>query len=802
MIIYKIRRFALIAIVLSAILASIVGLITWQSLPRSNGTVFLPEAIDAMTIKRDDHGVPFIRANNEGDAYFALGYVHAQDRLFQMDFMRRLGAGKISEVLGARGLGSDRFMRTLGLYRHAKANLSFLDEETIYLLERYTAGINAWMENRTKPLPPEFQMLQYTPEPWVPADSLIWQKLMTLSLAGNWREELLRSELLQVLSPEQILDLWPDSALEDITTFSSAQTIPSNVTQELGAAIDTYAPPTLASNVWALDGQHTVSGKPLLASDPHLGFQAPLVWYLAHMSWPGGTRVGATTPGVPLFMIGHNGSIAWGVTTTHADLQDLFIERLTEDDQYHTPEGPMSFEQRTEVIKVRFKDPVLLNVRLSRHGPVVSDLSSVSQPLPDSNSSNRTVLALAATVLRDDDRSASGIDRLSRAKNVDEARNALALFEQPQLNFVYADVLGGIGYTAAAKVPVRREGNGTVPVPGDTGVFDWDGWIPYENLPHIIRPESGRLVNANNRPMPAWYPYLLAASFPEDYRAERINERLDDLNGTKASMEDMRKIQLDTQSTMAKDLLPLLLSKATPKSPAGQDALTRLAGWDGTMDRNRPEPLLFLTWSREVKRALLKDELGPTYQAFNGGRIRLLKSILTNQRHWCDDIKTLALESCSHAVSEALDAAAVWLAERPETQGLPMGSWRWGLFHKAHFGHTLFGLLPGLANLTSVELETDGSDHTVNRGGFRSDRGLFPFRHGHGAGLRAIFDLDHLDRSLFIIALGQSGHPASKNYSNLATIWRNGGMFTLPFSGPEQSNHTLTLQPLSKSLKN
>lgn len=790
------KRITLTLFALAVLIGLTAAWVTWRSLPVVEGTITLNGPRAAIEIKRDQYGIPSINAGSEGDAYFALGYVHAQDRLFQMEFMRRLGAGRLAEVLGAQALGSDRFMRTLGLYRFAQTNLDVLDAATVAALERYAGGVNAWLETRDRPLPPEFQLLQYTPEPWAPADSLVWQKLMSLSLAGNWRDELLRSDLLQHLTPGRVAQLWPDALPDEPTTVAIArQGLPPGLAQGLIEAIDTYAPPTLASNVWAIDGQHTASGKPLLASDPHLGFQAPIVWYLARLEWPGQVRAGATAPGVPFHVIGHNGKVAWGMTTTHADLQDLFIERLTADGCYAIPTGPAAFEEREEVLKVRFGDPVTMTVRSTRHGPVVSDLTAFGR----SDEEEGTVLALAATMLRDDDRTTSGIDRLSRAQTVEDARAALELFEGPQQNFIYADTDGGIGYSAPALVPMRRNGNGTVPVPGDTGVYDWQGWVPYDELPHSLRPASGRLVNANNRPMPLDYPHLIAATFPEGYRADRIGQRLDELVGSGATVDDMAAIQGDSRSAMAADLLPLLLPLAAPDSGPGQQALTLLSAWDGTMDRNRPEPLIFLAWLDKIKRALLADDLGPVFGSFRGARIRLIKSILTGRQTWCDDTTSQAMEFCAQVVSRALDETMVWLSDRPETSGDDPAGWRWGSFHRARFSHPLFGLIPGLEALTTVEIETDGGDHTVNRGGYRSARGRAPFRHSHGAGLRAVFDLADLDRSRFIIAVGQSGHPASAHYDDLNRLWRDGSTLAIPANGSRNSAATLVLEPLPKT---
>lgn len=768
--------------------------LTDRSLPKTTGAQPLPGLSTSIDIRRDENGIPYIRAITEGDAYFALGYVHAQDRLFQMDFMRRLGSGRLSEVLGQQGLGSDKFMRTLGIYRHAQENLKVLDSDTLVVLQRYADGVNAWLEARETPLPPEFQVLNYTPGPWQPADSLVWQKLMSLSLAGNWRDELLRENLLQTLPESRVSELWPDLQTSAPTTLSSAiEQIPIELSQSLINSIDRHAPPTLASNIWVLDGQHTHSGKPLLASDPHLGYQTPLIWYLARLEWPGEIRVGATTPGFPFTVIGHNGRTAWGMTTTHADLQDIFVEKVTEDGSYLTPTGEAAFVTRDEIINIRFNDPLTLTVRSSRHGPVVSDLPAFS----GANPGPETVLTLSATMLRDDDGSANAILDVGQSRTVDDIKQALSLFEGPQQNFMYADTAGGIGFSAAAYVPIRKNGNGTLPVPGWTGSYDWTGRVPYEELPHSLRPDSGRLVNANNRPVPPDYPHLIAASFPAGYRAERIEQRLDALTPASATPDEMMSIQVDFVSAMAQDLLPILLSLTTPASPREQQVLDLLKSWDGSMNRDTPEPLLFLTWMDFVKEDLLADDLGALYASFRGNNALLIQTILTTKQHWCDVASTMVVEECHHVVSGALGASLQWLTERSETEGDNPSTWRWGTFHRASFAHPLFGLIPGIADLTTVEIESDGSDHTVNRGGYRSARGRSPFINTHGAGLRSVFDLSNLDQSQFMIAVGQSGHPLSPHYDDLNRAWRDGESLQIRTFDSIPSTDALRLEPLA-----
>ncbi|MEQ9111446.1 MAG: penicillin acylase family protein [Rhodospirillaceae bacterium] len=799
------KRITLLFICLVVLVIGSASWLTWQSLPRVSGDITLPGPEANIDITRDHNGIPYIQAQNEGDAYFAVGYVHAQDRLFQMEFMRRLGAGRLAEILGKQALGSDQFMRTLGLYGYAEQNVTALSPETRMVLERYAAGVNAWLATRQQPLPPEFQLLQFTPEPWRPADSMVWQKLMSLSLAGNWRDELLRAKLLKLLPPQRVAELWPDLVAGSPTTLAAHDFNPAQVAGTLIELIDAYAPPTLASNIWALSGEHTNSGKPLLASDPHLGYQAPIIWYLARLEWPGQfrgelgseVRSGATTPGVPFTIIGHNMYTAWGMTTTHADLQDLFIEKLTADGGYETPSGSAMFEERTEVINVRFSDPVTLRVRRTRHGPVVSDLAAFQ----NGDSPQDTVLALAATMLRDDDRTANAVYDMSKSRSVGDTKEALSQFEGPQQNFMYADRFGGIGFSAPALVPIRASGDGTVPVPGWSGEYDWQGWVPYEELPHSMNPASGRLVNANNRPVPEDYPYLIAASFPAGYRAERIDWRLNELAQKQAKWQDMLSIQTDAVSTAVHDILPRLLNVTRSENQTTNAVLTALHAWDGAMDRARPEPLIFLSWIDFLKEGLLKDDLGEAYASLRGVNPVLLRNILTGQSNWCDNVLSAPKEDCGQIASQALEKALKWLSERDETTGADPLTWRWGDFHRAQFAHPLFGMVPGLSALTTVEIEADGSDNTVNRGGYRSARGRAPFLNTHGAGLRAIFDLENLDQSRFITAVGQSGHPASPHYDDLNESWRDGGMLTLPPAHTLTNAEKLTLLPLAKAIE-
>ena len=494
-----------------------------SSLPQVEGRVTVQGLNAPVTIARDADGVPLITASDDADAAFGLGFAHAQDRLFQMETMRRYGAGRLAEIFGTRSVGIDTQMRVLGLYRLAEASFSHLSAPMRRTLEAYAAGVNAFLATRRGALPPEFQLLRLTPEPWRPADSLVWGKMMDLELTGNYRGELLRARLARSLSPEQLAFLYPNYPKEAPTTLAELAAIYRRLPLDpLYAGLAPEIGPTYASNNWVVDGAHSASGKPLLANDPHLGFSAPGVWYLARLKTPEREIAGGTAPGVPLVVIGHNDRIAWGFTTTASDVADLFIEKLDPNDpgRYLTPEGSAPFEIRKETIAVRDAAPIALTIRSTRHGPVLSDM------LPAGTVETGYVLALAATFLTDDDPSAEALWSASRASNWNEFREAFKRFVAPQQNIVFADTSGEIGFIAPGRIPIRRNGNGWLPMPGWTGEYDWTGFIPFAELPQGSNPASGRFVSANNKIVPDTYPYFLSRDWDLPNRAERINELL------------------------------------------------------------------------------------------------------------------------------------------------------------------------------------------------------------------------------------------------------------------------------------
>lgn len=741
------------------------------SLPDLSGTVTVSGIGQDVEVIYDANGIPHIRAATTRDAYFALGYIHAGDRMFQMDFMRRLAAGRLSEVVGKATYGLDATMRTLGLNRLAEESFRRMPERARSALDAYAAGVNAWLETRAGAPPPEFVALRYEPESWKPSDSLLWGRLMALRLAGNWRTEALRAALATRLSPDQIEDLWPTE--EDPPPPTVSATAFDVRFAGLLQAVPDYLRQISASNSWAIAGSLTTSGKPLLANDPHLGYQAPGLWYLAQISAPGLEIAGATVAGVPFHILGRTDRFAWGFTTTESDTQDLFVERLTkgQEDSYDTPAGPRRFEQRTETIRIKGADPVDLIVRSTRHGPVISDLDKrIGGSL-----ANDQVVALSAMALRPDDMTPLAILDMNRARNWDEFRKALRDFHAPQQNISFADTDGNIAFFAPARVPVRAAGDGSVPVPGWSGEYDWTGEIPFEQLPQSFNPASGRIVSANHRIVSKDYPWYLTRDWADPYRARRIYDRLE--SDGKQTPEKMASLQTDIHSGSAKDLLPLLLGLLKPSGYLDNAAAETLREWDHEMAREATAPLIYMAWLAEVNRGLYADELGPLFDDYFGLHPRVVERMLQDRTSWCDDISTPEAETCSEIVTAAMERA---LGDLKRRYGADMAGWKWGEAHHALFRHPVLGRIPVIRRIADIRIEAPGGFDTVDRAQNRPDDRSAPFAAVHGPGYRAIYDLADLANSRFSIATGESGNPLSPRYDNLTEPWRDGLYIAIP----------------------
>lgn len=772
-------------------LIAVAGLLLWYLRavePQVAGTVTLPGFERPVQIVRDREGVPHIFAASEADAVAALGFAHAQDRLWQMEMNRRIADGRLAEIVGAPGLETDRFLRTIGIRRAAEAIFTNLETETRVFLAAYARGVNAYLTTRSSPLPPEFQILRApAPEPWSPIDSIGWSLMMALDLGANLNAELTRMRLAQSGLPMARIgeflppypgESWP--ALPDYVALYRSLKPQAARTGQLMRAFD-LGLEGVGSNNWVVSGARSETGKPLLANDPHLGLSAPALWYFARLTSPAGTVIGATLPGVPGVVLGRNEHIAWGFTNTGPDVQDLFIEQVDPADpsRYRTPDGWATFETVREVIRVKGAPDEVLTVRISRHGPIISDGASrgATSAVPEGHA-----LALQWTALSPDNLTVQAFARLNRARNWNEFLAAARHYDAPQQNMVYADVAGNIGFIAAGRVPIRKPENdlkGLFPTPGWDARYDWAGYVPFEELPQEFNPARGFRITANERITPEGYPHHITSEWATPHRADRIAELLDARE--KHSVDSFRMLQADHRSNAVREMLPLLV-EAHRKAEAGRgrvmpdqvrDVIGALAAFDGTMATDRPEPLVATAWVRELTRLVYADELGPDlFAAYWDQRQVFMMSVLSGRNGaeaWCGNARQApAGGDCNALVSRALDLALEDLGKR---YGADWRNWRWGVAHDARSEHRPFARVPALARIFDVRVPVPGDTYTVNVNRHTIRNAAEPFVSRHAASLRAIYDMADPERSLFIHSTGQSGLPTSRFYRNLAERW-------------------------------
>jgi penicillin G amidase len=751
------RRLVAAAVtVLLLAVAAVAGAI-WLSLPGGDLTAAIPGLAGPVRVTLDDDGIPRVMAQNELDAAAALGFLHARERLFEMELMRRSASGELAELFGKAALPMDRWTRTLGLRERAVADMPLLPAATRNLLDAYARGVNAWIAARGRFAAPEFVPLG-RPRAWTAVDSLLWGKTMALWLSDNLRAERARL-VLDAKLPQQAVDaLWPPAggAGHPEAALHSDPVLAGKASR-LAAAIPAFPAaftlPHMASNAWAVDGRHTASGLPLLAGDPHLAFGFPGIWYLARLEWPGHVLAGATAPGVPMLVIGHNGRIAWTFTTTGADTQDLFVETPAGDGQYATPDGPRPYTLREERIRVRGGEEERLLVRETRHGPVIGDLAGRGGP----------VIALASAALAPGDTAAEGLYELNHATDLASAGTAAGAITSPVQNLLVADD-SRIGLFVTGRVPIRAAGDGARAVPGADGAHDWTGFASGAQLPHYVAPESGRLVNANERVAPPDFPIFLGRDWFADWRAQRIRALLDATEHHTPA--DFAAMQVDAVDLAARDLLPKLRDVPAPEAPA-KTALALLSGWDGTMSRNAPQPLIFNAWMmRFYAEMLTRYGVPKEADAAAAPWYQLVPAALAPGG------EALCGGDCRTLLADSLAAASIDLARR---FGPDPTTWRWEQAHQAVFAHPLLRLVPLLGPALEGRIGVAGDDATLARGGLAPDT----LEAVHGPEFRGVYDLADLEASRFVVAPGQSGNPFSRLARNFLPRWRDGETVTL-----------------------
>ena len=791
-----------------------------KSFPQTEGEVQLKGLDGPVDIYRDAMGIPHIYAATSHDLFFAQGYVHAQDRFWQMDTWRHIGSGTLSEMFGSGQVETDSFLRTLGWRQIAELEYESLNSESRAVLDSYTAGVNAYLEDHhTTAVSLEYAVLSllspdYEIQPWTPINTITWGKAMAWDLRGNMDEEITRAVLLKTLTPEQLAQLYPAYPADHPVIVNelpeSALNVQGQSSQvkadlersafdfqplaEKLARIDAALGPAtggLGSNSWAVSGSRTATGMPLLANDPHLGIQMPSIWYQVHLECEPKTEecpynvAGFSFAGVPGVVIGHNDRIAWGVTNLGPDVMDLYIERVNPDNpnQYEVNGEWVDFETRTETIQVVGGDPVEVTVRLTRHGPVISDSYG---PLKDENTGEdpefvpfneragihlpeQYVIALKWTALVPSSlfEAVLGFDK---AQNWEDFREAARGFHVPAQNLIYADVDGNIGYQMPGDIPMRANGDGTIPVPGWTDEYEWTGYIPFEELPYAFNPPEGYIVTANNRCQPWDYPHFISRDWDYGFRAQRIVDMIENAPG-EIDMAYMQSMQADSYDMNAPLYVPLLLQLEELENNESY-AQSLLTDWDFHARPDSAAAAVFSAFWRHLLHNTFNDNMpGERYFPDGGSRWNEIMRQLGEDSPWWDDTTTPEREETrDQIIRESFEEG---VAELEGIFGNDPAEWTWGEMHAATFRNGTLGesgVGPIEALFNRGPFQTGGGESIVNATGWSMNA---PYETQSLPSMRMIVDLGNLNNSVTVHTTGQSGHAYHEHYIDMAPLWAN-----------------------------
>jgi penicillin amidase len=813
----KVSRSLAAALTIVVLIAVGAGLwlysIARSALPQLDGTLQVQGLSASVTVTRDGHGFPAIAASSFDDLFFAQGYVTAQDRLFQMDGMRRYAAGELAEVVGESQVEHDRQQRILGMRDAARKNLALATAEDRAQLEAYARGVNAYIASHRDRLPLEFRILGYTPRPWTPEDSMVIAAYMVQDLSTTPRHALTREKILAKLGPELTADLYVNTSWRERPPTVSRPSLDVNGPAQddededddddsdssvagLLHVLSTVPRPDLfpnerffdddlraiGSNDWVVSGAHTVSGKPLLSNDMHLGHQMPNLWYAAHLRCGQFNVAGVTLPGYPYVIVGHNQRVAWGFTNIGPTVEDAYVENFNAAGQYLTPEGWKQPEHRQEVIHVKGKPDVTLEVRLTRHGPIVSEL------MPGETRQ----LALRWTLY---DGIRNPFFAVDAAQNWDEFRRAFSQFDAPGQNVVYADVDGNIGYQATGKVPIRATGDGSLPEDGSNDEHEWIGYIPFDKMPSVFNPPSGIIATANSRISPDGFPNSISSEWEAPWRVARIYKVLE--SGKKFSAADMLALQNDIYSELDRfvaERLVYAVDHVKSASNRAHSAADILRQWDGRMVASSAAPTIAVRSREELQRLLLEPKLGVARAPSPAG---LGTALSWKSYHWM--METVWLDNVlqkqpkrwlpeNYSSYDDLLAAAVDAAVSPPDVPKDLNSWSWGTYNPVGIQNPVLGKVPLLRHWTGTGLHPQsGSGYTVKAVTGR-----------HGPSERITDDLANLDQSTFNLVTGEAGNFLSPYYMDEWEAWYKGFSFPWPFSEhavEAARTHQLRLDP-------
>jgi penicillin amidase len=749
-----------------------------RPLPVREGRVRLAGLAGDVEVVVDTWGVPHIYAASVRDLVRAQGYLHAQDRLWQLELNRRVVSGRLSEVVGEVAVPLDRWMRTLSLRHVASQEPGLLTPESRDLLQAYADGVNARIDEGRLPI--EFTLLRHTPEPYTPVDSLAWVKMMALTLSVNWEAEIVRARIVDRIGADLAAELEPPYAagLPYVVPEGVDYSCIGESALQRSAAAEQISGPVavdgLGSNNWAVHGSRTASGMPLLANDMHLGLTIPSIWYENHLSAPGFEATGISFPGLPGVVSGHNGKVAWGFTNGFPDVQDLYVERLRRDGarvEYEADGSWHPADVRRESIAVKGAAPVVEEVVTTRHGPVINGLA------PDH--AGEQPLALRWTA-HEPNTMAEVLFAMNRAESCADMRQVLRDWHTPVQNVVYADVHGSIGYSYAGRIPIRAAGDGRTPVPGWTSDYEWTGFIPYEELPHQENPESGVIATANNRVVDDDYPYWLGSDFVTGNRAQRIAEMLEEADPV--DVATIRRMHLDQVSPSGRRVAAAVRGLAA-EDPAVDEALRLLAEWDGTLGSDSPAASIYQVFSITLAQRLLRPRLGDVTELYTGQGLTpvIAETSMMGERcrewidrtledpesHWWD---TGGGESREEQV---LAVMADTVAELAGRFGADPVRWRWGRLHMLTLRHALGTRSPldRLLNRGPYPMGGDGDtiwNSQVARHDVTADGVMI------GPPFRFIADLADLGQSRGQLMPGQSGQVGSPHYADGIGPWLRG----------------------------
>nr|WP_284705878.1 penicillin acylase family protein [Lysinibacillus sp. OL1_EC] len=756
---------------------------TWfmnKSKPVIDGELAVTILDQDVTVTRDEKGVPHIFAKTDADLYRAQGYVQAQDRLFQMDLARRQASGRLSEIIGEATINTDKHFRTFSLRNAAEKSLAAYDDESKQVLEWYAEGVNAFIAQakESNTLSYEFALLDYEPEEWTVVDSLTIGKYMAYDLGGNWNTLAFRHWALQNFDEDKAKELfikYPENA---------SAIIEANIQNPVAVA-GQFSAEMLpnefnGSNNWVVSGDKTKSGTPILADDPHLGLSTPSIWYQMHLQSPQQNVSGVIFAGIPGIILGHNDEIAWGVTNVGPDVQDLYIE-------IPNPDNPTQFrydgkweqaEVRDESIKVKDGDTVDFEVVVTRHGPIMTDLAFKDTEPTAQFSMQWTALQPTAEL-----RAVLGFNK---AKTWGDFEKALEDFKAPAQNFVFASKDGTIAYKANGQIPIRKQGEGQLPVPGDSSDYGWEGFIPWDELPTLVNPKEGFIATANNQVIGEDYPYHITDFWAQPYRFERIKEVLEENDAI--TVDDMMALQMDQHNLYAREFLPDLLTSIKEKDQNGKyaDIMAMLEKWDMVDAKESGAPLVFHTLMIKLQEVLFKDQMPEDMYGIMYGKFNITDQLL---RTAYSGEKSIWIEEQGGIDETVYKAFELTIAQLEDQFGKNSSKWQWGDYHQLTFDHTLGSASPILAAyFNAKKVPIGGSKVTVQA----ADNDLAG-NVDHGASWRFVVDVGDLSSAYHIVGPGQSGHVKSDWYQDQVLDWANGDYHQTFIKQEEIKGKTLQL---------